>query len=31
VENQGRLATFDRHIPLEIVPTADPRHLLVIE
>jgi toxin-antitoxin system PIN domain toxin len=31
VENQGRLTTFDRHIPLDVVPTAGPSHLLVIE
>ena len=30
VDNQGRLATFDQHIPLQAVPTANPSHLVVI-
>jgi uncharacterized protein len=31
VENQGCLATFDQHIPLAAVPTADSSHLVVIQ
>lgn len=30
VENHGRLATFDQHIPLAAVPTANPDHLVVL-
>jgi predicted nucleic acid-binding protein len=30
VENHGCLVTFDQHIPLNAVPTADASHLLVI-
>ena len=30
VENQGSLATFDQHIPLAAVPTANPSHLVVL-
>lgn len=31
VRNHGRLATFDRSIPLKAVLGADPRHLVCIE
>lgn len=30
VRNGGRLVTFDRHVPISAVPSAEPEHLLVL-
>jgi toxin-antitoxin system PIN domain toxin len=31
VQNRGRFVTFDRHVPLAAVPSAESRHLVVID